>query len=390
MNYRPFGSTGWSCSALGFGTMRLPTRNGGAAIDERRATEMLEYAIDSGVNYVDTAYPYHNGQSEPFLGKVLRHGNRERIHLATKLPTWMVKSLAGCDRLLDEQLTRLRTDTLDLYLLHALNEETWGTVRTLDVLDWLAARKEEGVVRHVGFSFHDTLDVFTEILEETDLWSFCQIQYNFMDVEYQAGIQGLRLAHERGLAVVVMEPLHGGQLAKRVPGPVRDIWTRAGRPWDAVEWALRWVWNHPEVSVVLSGMSSLEQVRQNVSIASMAKGGALSAADLRAVDQVRKTYKSLSPIRCTACGYCQPCPNGVVIPRILELYSNAVMYQEPEESRADYLGLSDDERADLCVECGACEQICPQQIDIVNQLKTAHTFFTGSTAQGDAARATDL
>ncbi len=352
---------------------------GTSSIDERQATEMLHFAIEHGVNYVDTAYPYHDGQSEAFLGKALLGGYREQVKLATKLPSWEVDTLSDCDRILNEQLTKLKTDSLDLYLLHSLNAANWERMCQLNVLDWLEQKQAEGIIQHVGFSFHDELDVFTRIVEGTDLWSFCQIQYNFMDVEYQAGKQGLRLAHDRELAVVVMEPLHGGQLAKRIPDPIQAIWAKAKQARGGVEWALLWVWNQPEVSLLLSGMSTLDQVKQNVSIASLAGQGLLTEEELRLIDEVREAYRRLSPVGCTGCGYCQPCPSSVTIPRILELYNNAVMYQEPDESRADYLGMDATAQADRCTECGTCEEKCPQHLEIMDWLKTAHAFFTGRT-----------
>jgi predicted aldo/keto reductase-like oxidoreductase len=288
MQYRTFGKLDWEPSALGFGAMRLPVIDDNPGkIDEPEATRMLRYAIDHGVNYVDTAYPYHEETSETFLGRALQDGYRQRIKLATKLPSWLVKVAEDCDRYLNEQLERLQTETIDFYLLHGLNEERWPKLRDLNVLEWAEKAMADGRIRYLGFSFHDRYDVFQEIVDASDQWTFCQIQYNYMDEEHQAGTRGLKYAADKGLAVVVMEPIRGGQLARNPPQAIAELWDTAAPRRTPADWALQWVWNHPEVSVVLSGMSTMEQVKQNVASASQSGPGTLTADELALIARVR-------------------------------------------------------------------------------------------------------
>jgi predicted aldo/keto reductase-like oxidoreductase len=378
MQYRTFGRLDWRPSALGFGVMRLPMIDGDPArINEPEATRMIRFAIDQGVNYVDTAYSYHEGQSEPFLGRALSGGYRERIKLATKLPCWQVDTADDFDRLLDEQLERLRTDHVDFYLLHGLNADSWTKVRDLGVLRWAERAIGDGRFGHLGFSFHDQLEVFKEIVDASSLWAFCQIQYNFMDVGYQAGTEGLEYAASKGLAVVIMEPLRGGLLARNVPPAAQAIWDSVPRRRTPADWALQWVWNHPQVSVVLSGMSAMEQVEQNVASASQSGLHTLTDAELALFDRVREAYRELGRIPCTDCRYCQPCPNGVNIPRVFEIYNEAQMYGDEKAARGSYAWLDEGQRADQCVECGECLEKCPQHIDIPEWLAKAHELLHG-------------
>lgn len=380
MQYRTFGRLAWKPSALGFGTMRLPVLDGDAAqIDEAEATRMLHYAIDHGVNYVDTAYGYHRGNSEPFVGRALQGGYREKVCLATKLPCWLVQEPADLDRYLNEQLERLQTTHIDFYLLHALNAGSWSKVRDVGVLAWAERALADGRIRHLGFSFHDKYEVFQEIVDATDLWTFCQIQYNYMDVDEQAGTRGLRYAASQGLAVVVMEPIRGGQLSNP-PEAVAALWESAPRKRTPAEWALQWVWNQPEVSLLLSGMSTMEQVQENVASAGRSAVGGLTAEELALVDRVRDTYRQLIPIPCTGCEYCQPCPNKVAIPRILEMYNETVIYRSPDKGRLFYSWLEPEQRADQCAECGECEEKCPQKIEIIAWLKKVHEALGAGTA----------
>ena len=274
MRYRTFGKLDWRPSALGFGAMRLPTIDGDPArIDEPEATRMIRHAIDRGVNYVDTAWPYHRSTSEPFLGRALRDGYRQRVKLATKLPCWLVKEAADFDRFLAEQLRRLQTEQVDFYLLHALDAERWAAMRDLGVLDWAEQAMADGRIGHLGFSFHDKYEAFQGIVDAYDGWTFCQIQYNYMDEQEQAGVRGLNYAVDKGLAVVVMEPLRGGMLAGDVPDPVQAIWDAAPVQRSAADWALQWLWNQPAVSLVLSGMSTMAQVEQNLASAEQSAVG---------------------------------------------------------------------------------------------------------------------
>ena len=381
MQYRTFGRLDWKPSALGFGAMRLPTIDGDPGrIDESEAARMIRFAIDQGVNYVDTAYTYHQETSEPFLGRALQEGYRERIRLATKLPSWKVEGPEDFDRYLGEQLKRLRTEHIDFYLLHSLNAGSWAKIRDLGVLRWAEGALADGRIGHLGFSFHDKYEVFKEIVDASDSWTFCQIQYNFMDIEYQAGTRGLKYAASRGLAVVVMEPLRGGLLARNVPPAVQEILDSAPRKRSPADWALQWVWNHPEVSVVLSGMSTMEQVKQNVASADESGPGTLLDEELELVARVREKYRELGRIPCTDCQYCLPCPNGVNIPRVFEIYNDAKIYGDEESARISYAWLEEEQRANLCLECHECLEKCPQQIEIPDWLSKAHELLRGGEA----------
>ena len=377
MQYRSFGRLDWRPSALGFGAMRLPTIGGDAAkIDEQLATRMIRTAIDAGVNYVDTAWPYHGEQSEPFIGRCLQDGYRDRVKLATKMPSWLIKEKADFDKHLDVQLERLQTEPIDFYLLHGLNKERWPGLRDLNVFDWAEGAVADGRIGHLGFSFHDDLAVFKEIVDAYD-WTFCQIMYNYMDVGFQAGREGLHYAASRGLAVVIMEPLRGGSLTQAAPGSVAQLWESAATRRTQADWALQWLWNQPEVSLVLSGMTAMEHVEENVASAGRSGVGTLTDEELRLVERVRDAYRALSPIPCTDCKYCQPCPSGVAIPAVFSNYNSAMMYGDHTRYRMSYCRFMDAEkRADHCVECGECESVCPQQIEIIDWLKKAHAFLT--------------
>ena len=379
MKYRKFGSLDWDVSALGFGAMRLPTLDGDSGkIDEPLATDMIRTAIDAGVNYIDTAYPYHHEQSERFVGKVLKDGYREKVRIATKMPSWLVKTEADFDKFLEEQMKRLDVNQIDFYLLHALNINEWKKFKDLDVFTWAEKRMAEGMFNHFCFSFHDDYSVFEEIVTGYDNWTMAQIQYNFIDVDYQAGRKGLKLAADRGLAVVVMEPLRGGRIAKNPPPePVAEVWAKSDRKWTPAAWALQWVWNQPEVATALSGMSTMEQVAQNLATASESDVGMLSEEDLVLIDEACEAYADLAPIPCTKCEYCLPCPNGVAIPRIFELYNDAAAYDSWGHARWAYKEqVPEAERADNCIECGECEAVCPQHIEIIDWLAKVHETLT--------------
>ncbi len=376
MRYRIAGKTGEKVSILGFGTMRLPVRGGNDAdVDEPAAGAMIRYAIDRGVNYVDSAYIYHGGRSEGIVGRALRGGYREKVFVATKLPVWSVQKLADADRILGEQLARLETDRIDFYLLHSLTRETWEKMRGLDILRWMEGKRRQGLVRHIGFSFHDSYEVFVSIAEAYD-WSFCQIQYNLMNEDVQAGTRGLEYAARRGLGVVVMEPLFGGTLANP-PERVRQLWNPGGRRMRPVDVALRWVWSRPEVSVVLSGMSAMEHVRENVESACRAGDEWLDGEERAAVARVREAYAGLSPVPCTKCGYCMPCPEGVDILVNFEIFNHAAVYEGNAAtlSRNLYHAMPESRRAAACKECGECLQKCPQKIAVPDRLKEVRARF---------------
>lgn len=363
MKYRRFGRLNWQVSALGFGCMRLPTKSSEPTdIDEPEAKRMIRYAIDQGLNYVDTAYPYHGGESEKVVGRVLRDGYRDRVRLATKLPCWLVETAADFDKYLNEQLHKLQTEHVDFYLLHSLNKGSWPKVRDLGVLPWAEKAIADGRIGHLGFSFHDEYAVFQEIVDAYDGWSFCQIQYNYIDIANQAGTKGLQYAASRGLAVVIMEPLLGGRLVKP-PAPVQALWDSAKTKRTPAEWALQWVWDQPEVSVVLSGMSTKQQVQENLASAGRSGVGVLTAEDQAIVAKVREKYAELCPIPCTKCGYCMPCPNGVDIPRVFGVFNEGSIYNSVESARFEYSHwVPEAARADKCIQCRQCEELCPQHI----------------------------
>jgi len=365
MQYPQFGKLDWKVSALGFGCMRLPTIDGKSGnIDQARVTQMIRRAIEAGVNYFDTAYTYHDQKSEIALGKALEGGYRERVRIATKLPIWLVNETADFDRMLNEQLQRLQTKTIDFYLLHAVDRDAWEKIKRLGLLQRGEAAKADGRIRYLGFSFHDSFDVFKQILDEYDGWDFCQIQYNYMDVEYQAGTEGLKYAASKGLAVVIMESLRGGKLAADLPS-TRPLWDSAAKKRKPADWGLQWLWNQPEVAVALSGMGTMEQVEENIASANVSGPGMLSAEELALYGKVREVIKSLSPIPCTSCEYCMPCPNGVNIPFNFEIYNQAAMYEDLEGSRFAYSRfLPNEQKAVKCIQCEECLSKCPQHIPI--------------------------
>jgi uncharacterized protein len=375
MQYRKMEKTDGKLSVLGFGCMRLPVLPDGH-VDVPETTTMIRYAVDHGMNYVDTAYPYHMGESEAAVGMALQDGYRERVQLATKLPPWLVKSREDMDRILAEQLKKLQTDHIDYYLIHALDRNSWPAMKALGVTKFLDAAKADGRIGHAGFSFHDDEALFEQIVDSY-AWDFCQIQYSFMDEAYQAGTQGLKYASSKGLGVVVMEPLRGGSLTKTIP-EIERIWSESEKKRSPAAWALHWVWDHPEVTVVLSGMSAMGQVEENVAVADSAEAGAMTPQDLELVGRVRETYRRRMKVSCTACKYCMPCPNGVNIPGCFEQYNNASMYEAMENARFFYnysVFLGANGRASRCVECGECMEKCPQQIPIPDVLKDVEALL---------------
>jgi len=378
MNYRPFGKLDFQVSALGFGCMRLPTIGDDVSqVDEPLTIDMIRRAIDQGVNYADTAYVYHGGNSERVLGKALKDGYREKIKIATKLPTWAVKQADDFDRLFEEQLERLQVEHIDFYLIHNLKATLWPTVRDLGVREWLDKIKAEGRVGGVGFSYHDSFELFCEIIDAYDGWDLAQIQYNYVDEQVQAGTKGLLYAASKGLAVVVMEPLLGGCLAN-APAPVRSIFDAAPTDRTPADWALQWLWHKPEVSVVLSGMSAMQHVDENHESACKSGVGSLTDEELEVIARAHKEYEALSAVPCTRCGYCLPCPSGVDIPVNIQLYSDAVVFGGNQQilNRNLYNGLAEDARASACVACGECEEKCPQSIEVSELMPKVDAQFS--------------
>lgn len=378
MQYRSFGKLDWQVSALGFGCMRLPIIGGDAgAIDQEKTNEMLRRAIDGGLNYVDTAYVYHNQKSELALGIALKDGYRGKVRIATKLPIWLVEKSDDFDRMLDEELKRMQTDHVDFYLMHSLGLASWEKILKLGLLNRAEDALADGRIRYLGFSFHDNLDVFQQIVDGYDKWTFCQIQYNYMDTEFQAGKAGLQYAAGKGLAVVIMEPLRGGRLAADLPA-ARPIWAQAAHKRTPADWALQWLWSQPEVSVVLSGMSTLEQVEQNLISAEQSRVGLLTAEELALIGKVRQTLEGLSPIDCTHCEYCLPCPNSVNIPRVFSYYNRVAMYDDLDGMRFQYRNFMENEqKAANCVQCGECLPKCPQGLPISDWMPVIEDVLGG-------------
>jgi uncharacterized protein len=356
-------------SVLGFGCMRLPMKDG--KVDEPRSLSQIHYAIDQGVNYLDTAWPYHAGQSEPLVGKALQGGYRDKVKVATKLPSWMIKSRADMDRYLMAQLGKLGTDHIDYYLLHSLTGASWEAMRRLGALEFLDQQIKAGRVINAGFSFHGLADEFAPIVDAYP-WCFCQIQYNYLDENQQAGTAGLKYAAAKGLGVIVMEPLRGGHLGSATPPPaVAAIWNEAKVRRTPVEWALRWIWNQPEVTMILSGMNEEAHIRENISVANVAHANTLSQEELDLVGRVGRKYVELMKVGCTGCGYCLPCPSDVMIPVCFEEYNKMHLFDAAAEAKFTYAlrtsGEVASERpgfASQCVECGECVEKCPQKIPI--------------------------
>jgi predicted aldo/keto reductase-like oxidoreductase len=376
MQYRKFGKTGWDASVLGFGYMRLPTIGGDSGkIDQEKAEEMVNIAIEGGVNYFDTAYVYHEQQSEISLGIALK-GKRDKVRIATKLPIWLCNESADFDKILDEELQRLQTDHIDFYLMHALNKYSWEKVKQLKLLERSENAISDGRIRHVGFSFHDSINTFKRIINEFDKWTFCQIQYNYLDTDVQAGTEGLQYAADHGLAVVIMEPLRGGKLALDLP-PTRSIWESMPQKRTPADWALQWVWNHPEVSVVLSGMSTLEQVKQNLASADQSQENALSTEEMKKFIQAKTTLINRSPIPCTSCEYCLPCPSGVNIPWNIDVYNRVAMFDDLQSNIHEYVHvIGDDQKAAQCIQCEECLPKCPQDIEISSWMPVIDEVFS--------------
>lgn len=370
MNYRK-DKKGNDLSILGYGCMRFTKK--GSSIDIDKAEKEVMEAINSGVNYFDTAYVYPG--SEAAFGEILKRNNcREKIYIATKLPHYMVKSKKDLEKYFNEQLRRLNTDYIDYYLMHMLTDvKTWEKLKTLGAEEWLKEKVEKGQIRNVGFSYHGNTETFINLLEAYD-WDFCQIQYNYIDEHSQAGRRGLEAANKKGLPVIIMEPLRGGRLVNLLPEKAKEIIKENSRKYTPAEWAFRWLWNQPEVTCILSGMNSMDMVKENIKIASSVKVGEFTEVDFKLIEQIKNEINRNVKVGCTGCGYCIPCPKGVDIPGTFHAYN--MMYAENKRNgRREYLMCTalrkNPTSASLCVECGKCEQHCPQHIEIRKELKNA-------------------
>lgn len=376
MNYRKDWHNN-EISILGFGCMRF-TQSGGRINLEKAEREIME-AFHAGVNYYDTAYVYPG--SEAALGEILeKNGIRDRVKIATKLPHYLIKSREGMEKYFQEQLRRLRTDYVDYYLMHMLTDvKTWERLKGLGILEWLEEKKQSGAIRQIGFSYHGNSDMFCQLVDAYD-WEFCQIQYNYMDEHSQAGRRGLQYASKKGLPVIIMEPLRGGKLVNRLPDEAVHIFREYSVQHTPAQWALRWLWNQPEVTCVLSGMNSLEMVQDNVQTASDVKVGELGEAEEQMLKQVVQAINAKMKVGCTGCGYCMPCPKNVDIPGTFAAYNRR--YSEGRRSALiEYFMCTalrkDSSAASNCIQCGKCEQHCPQKIEIRSELKNAKRKLEG-------------
>lgn len=361
---------GREISVLGYGCMRFTKK--GVATDMEKTEKEILLAIERGINYFDTAYIYTG--SEVALGQILAKNNlREKVHIATKLPQYLIRNEAAIEKYFNEQLERLQTDYIDYYLMHMLTDiDAWNTLKALGIEEWIKQKKSEGKIKQIGFSYHGNSSMFLEILNAYD-WDFCQIQYNYMDEVSQAGVKGLKAAAEKGIPVIIMEPLRGGKLVN-IPAQAKEFLNKSSRNWTPAELSLRWLWNQPEVTCVLSGMNSSEMIEENCNIASNAKAGEFTSDDFALIEDIKKILKQKTRVNCTGCRYCMPCPKNVDIPAIFSAYNN--MYTEAKISAlADFVrtvGLRKESAfATQCIGCGKCENHCPQHIPIREKLKEA-------------------
>ena len=372
MQYRK-DKKGNEISVLGYGCMRFTKK--GNAVDLDKAEQELMTAIRAGVNYLDTAYVYPG--NETAVGELLsRNHCREEIYLATKLPHYLIKSAEGAERMFQEQLRRLKTDHIDYYLMHMLTDiPTWEKLKGLGVAQWIEEKLASGQIRNIGFSYHGNADMFMRLVDAYD-WDFCQIQYNYMDEHSQAGVKGLRYAHQKGLPIIIMEPLRGGRLVELLPESAKEFFRREGERRTPAELAFKWLYDQPEVTCVLSGMNSMEMVEQNLKTASESFVGCLTDEDAALIEQVKQEIAQKVRVGCTGCGYCMPCPKGVDIPGTFRCY-NAVYSEGKRSGRRDYLQCTafrkETSSASQCIGCGKCESHCPQQIEIRKELKNAAT-----------------
>lgn len=379
MQYRRLKKTDIDLSILGYGCMRLPIlENKSDKIDYVKAEKLLHHAIEHGVNFVDTAWFYHaavfgqKGESEPFVGEALSGKWREKIHLATKMPLFTLRQKEQMEEYLSQQLERLKTDYLDFYLLHGLNGEIWEKVKGFGVREFLDRKKAEGKIRNACFSYHGTAEDFIKICDEYD-WTYAQIQYNYVDTDFQAGYKGLKYAESKGINVIVMEPLKGGKLARKLPPEMLNVIESSQIKRSPAEWALRFVWNEPGVKSLLSGMNEFNQLEENLRIAEEGIAGSLGATEIIIFEELHSAMKNRTRIECTACRYCMPCSSGVEIPEVLEALNTATLWNDPNPWGTGYLRVRG--KASKCTACRECEEVCPQGLPISNHMKEAIKVF---------------
>jgi uncharacterized protein len=378
MQYIKFGKQDFKVSKFGMGCMRLPSKKlndgeGKSKIDEDESVKMIRFAIDNGVNYLDTAYAY--GDSELVVGKALAKGYRQKTILATKLPSWEIKSHSDPKKYLDDQLKRLQVEHIDIYLLHAMRQSYWENYKKLDIFKFLDEAKKQGKILNVGFSFHDQLELFKEITDSYG-WDMCQIQLNYLDEHTQAGLEGLKYAASKSIPVVIMEPLKGGSLVNNLPGEVIELLKKDDSGINPVSLAFRYLCSLSEAAVILSGVSNMAQLKEDIDIFNDMPSGPLNDKESKLVNRVRDLIKNKIKIGCTGCGYCMPCPSGVAIPDIFNLYNDVYMLDYLKVSKIFYKSFaSGGNDASHCTECGKCEEKCPQELEIIQGLKDAHILL---------------
>jgi predicted aldo/keto reductase-like oxidoreductase len=393
MQYRTMPGSSEKLSALGYGCLRLPTFIGGPAsnlIDKEKAIRQIRHAIDQGVNYLDTAYPYHFGASESFLGDhILKDGYREKVNIATKLPCMIINRTESFEEIFQNQLNKLHVESIDYYLLHGLNGITWDKMKKLGIKTFMDRLRKEKRIGHMGFSFHGRKEDFMRIVDDYD-WEFTQIQFNIIDEHFQAGIEGLEYAHSKGMGVIIMEPLRGGSLVGKIPSEVRKIYETAEIKRSPADWALRWVWDHPGVTMVLSGMNVDEHIDENLRIAHEARPSSMGEDDIKVITRVREKYAELLQVGCTGCAYCMPCPAGIDIPAVFKNLNNAHMFSRVEAMvrHIEYIGIETPDGkphwTSSCINCGKCESKCPQSIPVRSVFKQVKKELENPIVKGVA------
>jgi hypothetical protein len=382
MKYKTFGKTGEKVSILGFGAMRLPHFETSDQINKEETDKIISYAIENGVNLIDTAYNYHGktlngkGNCEDYVGNFIdEYSYRDEVFLSAKLPSWLIRKQEDMESIFENQLKDLKTDSIDFYMLHHLDEGSWKRYRQLNVFEWMDELLNSGRVKHIGFSAHTEMDWIVDIVDDYDKFEFGLTQLNYLDERYQSGREGVEYLHSHGLGTMIMEPLRGGTLVENVPQDIMDMWDTAEEKRTPVEWAFQYLWNMEEVDVVLSGMNSLEQVKQNIDIASRTEVNSISANDLELIKEVAWEYKQRKGNDCTGCEYCMPCPHGIDVASCFREYNVGKMLNNPVASAFHYFALPPKARADKCLHCDDCLNHCPQMIHISEDLKKVDEFF---------------